>query len=95
MNMTQRAIGLAPLVTFIFTFLFSCAGEIQTKLIKGQGRFFPLNQLYSNTDLINPYLHIHASLRSVFNYIWPLWKQQGSVYVWKRVGNNQGDINVP
>lgn len=40
MNMTQRAIGLVPLVTFIFTFLFPRAQKIQTKLIKGQGRFF-------------------------------------------------------
>lgn len=40
MNMTQWAIGLAPLVTFIFTFLFPRAQKIQTKLIKGQGRFF-------------------------------------------------------
>lgn len=56
------------------------------KLIKGQGRFFYfLYQLYSNTDLINAYLHIHTSTKSVLNNIWPFWKQQGCVHIWKQL----------
>lgn len=51
-------------------FSFLMHEKSQKKLIKRSGEFFFfLNQLYSNTDLINAYLHIQASLKSVLNNI--------------------------
>lgn len=45
---------------------FSCVKRIPEDTNKRSGEAFG-NQVYSNTDLINAYLHIHASLGSVLN----------------------------
>lgn len=76
--------SLPYLLKFILTF---CAHRTknQTALMKGQGSFF-WNQLYSNTDLINAYLHIHSSPKSVLNNIWPLLKPARLCWQWETTG---------
>lgn len=50
------------------SFLFSYGRNISREVNKRSGEVFS-NQVYSNTDLINAYLHIHASVKSVLNNI--------------------------